>query len=104
VRYFRDARLRSRAAVSARAQALALAQQRQATRSELIVTGSAELEPGSLITLAGLPEARFDGEYCITALTQRFDATRGFTSELRIQRCGDASVLGDLAGALGGLL
>jgi phage protein D len=104
VRYFHDARLRSRDAVSARAQALALKQQREATRSEILVTGTAELEPGSIITLAGLPESRFDGEYCIHSLTQRFDATRGFTSELRIQRCGDAAALGDLLGALGSLL
>lgn len=104
VRYFRDARLRSRAAVSARAQALALKQQRESTRSEVIVTGAAELEPGSIITLAGLPEARCDGEYCIQSLTHRFDATRGFLTELRIQRCGDASALGDLLGALGSLL
>jgi phage protein D len=104
LRYFRDARLRNRDAVSARAQALALKQQREATRSEIILTGTAELEPGAIITLAGLPESRCDGEYCIHSLAQRFDVTRGFVTELCIQRCGDASALGDLLGALGSLL
>jgi phage protein D len=102
-RYYRDARLRSAAAVSARASALSAAHEGARTRGDLLVSGAPDVMPGSLVTLGGMPDSSCDGEYFVRRIVHRFDATSGFVSELSVQRRSSGGAE-DLLGALGGLL
>lgn len=102
-RFYRDARLRSAAAVSARASALASAHRGVGTRSELLVSGAPEIAPGALITLSDMPDSASNGEYFVRRVTHRFDPMDGFSSRLVVERRGAAGG-GDLLSALGGLL
>ena len=80
-RSFSDGRWRSRAVVQGAADARAARLQRAAGRVRARVTGIATLAIGQRVSLGGLPGGHGDGEYLLTRVRHRYDAT-GFTSEI----------------------
>lgn len=102
-RFYRNGVLASQQAISARADAAALAGHRQTSAGEIAVIGTA-LEPGDVVELAALPHGG-DGLYLVRELQHTFDAQQGWRTRLQVSEAGAVTAgLTDLPGGLGGLL
>lgn len=94
-RLVRDRSLRSAAAVKAAASALADAGTARAGSARLLVPGAPKAAVGTLVSVAGAPDAPLDGTYVVRGVRHRHAKRGGLTTLLLLDRSG---------GGAGGLL